>query len=522
MTFGTGLFIRLLESITGGDHVWSHSLLYMSAVTLVAFAVAAVIKQFGINETVKAGIIGVMCLTVPCIMAAEGWGDHSRAKRETGVDFAKNYLDSLEPNAILFTNGDNDTFPLWYVQEVEGYRTDVRVVNLSLLNTDWYIDQMKRQAYESAPVPFKMEEEKYRQGTRDIVLLDEPPTPGSYMPIGEAMAVALDDTNMKDYGDGKAYNYLPSYNLSIPVDSARVAGMLDSTEVKKMVSSINWTISDEKGRPKNYLLKNHFLVLDLLNNNNWERPVYFAVTTGPDSYMGLQEHFRLEGLAYRLVPVKYPKSRNPNVLGGFATEIMYDHVMNDFQWGNMDYIEGDGIYMDENNRRMTDNLRLQLSNLSEALIEERKEDKAFDVLNKLIEVTPEKNVPYDRIMLPIIETYYELASQDTLRTIIAGSSKLTAEEQARAKEVALAMTERLFSIFEDDMQYYLTLEPYYYNQVVSDMSILRQVNERLEQVATFYFPKDSLGSELKTRIERMNELIDLKEKGLIDLGQVEF
>lgn len=522
MTFGTGLFIRLLESITGGDHVWSHSLLYMSGITVGAFAISALLKQVGVNDVVKAGILGVLCLTVPTIMAAEGWDDHSRAKRETGVDFAKNYLDSLEPNSILFTNGDNDTFPLWYVQEVEGYRTDVRVVNLSLLNTDWYIDQMKRQAYDSPPVPFGMEEEKYRQGTRDIILLDEPSSPDSYMPISEAMAVATDDNDMKDYGDGKAYNYLPSYNLSIPVDSAKVVGMLDSTEVSKMVSSIDWTISDERGRPKSYILKNHFLVLDLLKNNNWERPIYFAVTTGPDSYMGLQEHFRLEGLAYRLVPVKYPKARNPNVLGGFATDIMYNNVMNEFQWGNMDYTEGDGIYMDENNRRMTDNLRLQLSNLSEALIEERKEDKAKDILDKLLEVTPEKNVPYDRIMLPIIETYYELSSEDTLRTSIAADSKLTDEERQQAKEVAMELTERLFTIFEDDMQYYLTLDPYYYNQVVDDMGILRQVNERLEQVATFYYPDDSLGSELRTRIEKINDLIDLKEKGLIDLGQVDF
>ncbi|MEO0404326.1 MAG: hypothetical protein AAF193_05605, partial [Bacteroidota bacterium] len=322
-SLGTGAVLFLLEPFVSGENVWSLSILYMTGIVAVMLIIMKLVGSAVKNKMGHAILAVLLALPAPLIMASEGWDDHSRAERETGVDFAKNYLDSLEENAIIFTNGDNDTFPLWYVQEVMGYRTDVRVVNLSLLNTDWYTDQMKRKAYESEPVPFTIPEYQYRQGTRDIVLL-EPSRTGQNIPVDLEMAMetALDDEDVKQYGEGKAYNYLPGITFTMPVDSAAVMAnnVLSEEEAESMVDNITWTITDGNGRPKSYILKNNLLVLDLLRNNDWSRPIYFAVTTGPDSYIGLNQYFRLEGLAYRLVPVKYAENDNPNVLGGFATD----------------------------------------------------------------------------------------------------------------------------------------------------------------------------------------------------------
>lgn len=522
LTVGTGIVLLTVENIVGDDNVWSLSILFMSGIALTALAV---MKLLGQNASIRIAAAALIGLVVPGIMAAEGWNDHSRAKRTTGVDFAKNYLDSLEPNAILFTNGDNDTFPLWYVQEVEGYRTDVRVVNLSLLNTDWYADQMKRAAYDSPPVPFSIPEYQYRQGTRDVVLLNPPANrEDPFMNLDEAMKVATDDNQRRDFGDGKSYAYLPSSALRIPVDSAAVvnAGVVAPEDADKIVDAIEWTITDGSDRPKSYLLKNHFLVLDLLNNNDWSRPIYFAVTTGPDSYIGLNQYFRLEGLAYRFVPVEYPENRNPNVLGGFASDLMYEKIMNDFQWGGMDDVSGVGVYMDENNRRMSDNLRLQFSNLAEQLIEESKNKKALNVLDKIIEITPEKNLPYDRIMLPIVESLYELSSNDTLKTGAAMNSDLSEEDRARAKALGDQVAERLFSIFEDETDYYLSLDPEYYNEVVGEVSLMTQINERVQQVLQFYHPEDPKAKEWEERLKTMSKKIEAKEKGVTILDDVEF
>ena len=519
MSIGAGLVFYTIENISGGDNAFSYCVLYMSAIAVALLAISMLLQTIATSNFVRAAAPAVLCLIVPLVMAADGWDDHSRAKRETGVDFAKNYLDSLEPNAIIFTNGDNDTFPLWYVQEVEGYRTDVRIVNLSLLNTDWYVDQMKRKAYESDPVQIYMEEEKYRQGTRDIVLLEDPANPSNpYVDVESAMRISLDDSKMVDYGEGRGYNYLPSHSFRMEVDSAAVmnAGVVGPDEADRIVDAIEWTIADQRGRPKPYILKNHYMVMELIRNNDWTRPIYFAVTTGPDSYVGLQDYFRLEGLAYRLVPIKYPKSQNPNVLGGFAADKMYDLVMNEFQWGNMD--DTTGIYMDENNRRMTTNLRLQLTNLAEELMIRSEDDRALNVLNKLLTVTPEKNVEYDRVLLPVAEALINLSGEpDSLR-----QSNLSAEERAQAKELATGLSDRLFTVFESEIEYFLSLDGRYFDQVTEDLSILYQVNARILSEMEREHPDDPLSIELSERLGEIEKAIDRKEQELKDLGTVSF
>ncbi|MFM9005786.1 MAG: hypothetical protein ACKOSR_09840, partial [Flavobacteriales bacterium] len=346
----------------------------------------------------KAAVAIILCLPSTYLLASENWDDHSRAGRKTGIAMAINYLQSLQPNAILFTNGDNDTFPLWYAQEVEGIRTDVRIMNLSLLNTDWYIDQMKRKAYLSDPVPVKMPESKYRQGTRDVLFVDPKNETKGYMPLSEAMAVAMDDTKRIDNGKNKI-PYLPSYKLSLNVDSADAEKFRQYlNDGDSLVTRLEWSL----GENKNYITKANLAVLDLMNNMDWNRPVYFAVTTGGDAYMGLERYFQLEGLAYRLTPILHAKNPNPNIDGGVASDIMYENMMSKFEWGNMDK---QPIYMDENNRRMTTNLRLQFGHLAEQLIAENNLDSARQVLHRCLDVMPENNVPYEQpqIMWTLIE-----------------------------------------------------------------------------------------------------------------------
>ena len=505
------------ESISGGGHALSYSVAFLSAVGGAMLVLSWAMNQGGINETLRAQALVFLALIVPGLMANEGWDDHSRANRTTGVDFAKNYMDSLAPNAILFTNGDNDTFPLWYVQEVEGYRTDVRICNLSLLNTDWYIDQMKRRAYKSAPLPITMDEEKYRQGTRDIVVLDSPKDPNKpYMDLKKGMKYALNDDQTRDYGAGKSYSILPSNSFRIEADSADLVrhGVLNEEEMKSRVEYIEWTLTDERGNPKGYILKNQFAVLDLLANNQWERPVYFAVTTGPDSYMGLEEYFRLEGLAYRLVPIRYPKNSNPNMFGGVSTDIMYENVMNKWHWGGMDNLE-DGIYMDENNRRMVTNFRLQMANLGDQLLQDGDANRSLDIFEKIMTAMPEENVPLGRVLLSVQNGLLELSATVSGPGIVLYD--LSEERRARAKELGAHLTRRLFDIHAEELQYFHSLDKVQFDAVRRDRQVAEQIAGLMAQTANIFLPNDSLASELNRDLKELEDMIQASERAFFKM-----
>jgi hypothetical protein len=406
---------------------------YAYAASFYAFAIWIGFGVLAIYEAIARGrnvapmgiIATIVALSVPCIMASEGWDDHTRAKRTMARDFAVNYLNSCAKNAILFTNGDNDTFPLWYAQEVEGVRTDVRVVNLSLLQTDWYINQMRRKAYDSDPVPFTLAPEKYVQGTRDVVYFDDKNI--GYVDIKELMKfVASDDPKNKfrPQGREKPIDILPSKKMKISVDSALVVnnGTVPKDMANRVVKSINWEVR------KNYILKNDLMILDLLAANDWKRPVYFAVTTGADSYLNLDKYLQLEGLAYRLVPIESTPQEMASGGPRIAEDIMFENMMK-FQNGGANQ---PGVYLDENCFRMLSNERIQVGQLASALADKGKKDKALKILDKAMSDMPEAIVPYDATMYSICLAYYQ-----------AGNVK-------KGSEIA----NRLFDIFERDLNIY--------------------------------------------------------------------
>lgn len=370
------------------------------------------------NRTVVAVVAVLLCMVVPLQMVSQTWDDHDRSGRYVARDFGMNYLSSVEPNAILFTNGDNDTFPLWYAQEVEGYRTDVRVCNLSYLQTDWYIDQMKRPAYESAPLPISATPTIYAYDKRAYNYVI--PRVEDSLTVREALNFLYSDEawtkELPSYG---MINHLPTNKLYIPVDPAVAhdsAGVPDKY-IDKIVDKIVPNFAGKTG-----FTMSEIASLDLINTNieqGWKRPVYFAVTVSNSLYLGLDDYFVRTGMAYHLVPVK-------NEGMGVDTERMYDNMMTKFKWGGLDKATPEHpLYLDENVRRMCQTIRLMFSELVNSLIEEGENEKALAALDLVMEKIPGWQVRHDLASMQMAESYLKLGANDKglvlLRDIVGNS-----------------------------------------------------------------------------------------------------
>ncbi|MDD4991783.1 MAG: DUF2723 domain-containing protein [Paludibacter sp.] len=354
----------------------------------IGLGVLAIIKFLDkyIPKTVAAVVVSIACLFVPALMAQQNWDDHDRSQRYTCRDFGENYLASCKPNAIIFTMGDNDTFPLWYNQEVEGKRTDVRVCNLSYLQTDWYIEQMKRGAHESAPLPISWDLNDYL-GTKNEVVEVDSLTPA--LDVKTAFDFVRSNDPQTKF-DNQAY--IPTNHLVLPVDAQQVikTGTLPISRAAEILPQINFDI-------KRQISKSDLMIIELLKENNWKRPVYFSITIGGE-YLGLTDHFERTGLAYQILPVGV-KGAGPTV----NIDEMYDNMMHKFKYGG---IENPKVYLDENIRNMCRIHRFGFVQLIGALLNKgdtARAKKALDYCNKVI---PGTTVRYDGMSTYLAQFYY--------------------------------------------------------------------------------------------------------------------
>ncbi len=372
-----------------------------------------------------AAIVAVaLGLVVPVQMVSQTWDDHDRSHRFAARDYAINYLESLEPNAIVFCNGDNDTFPLWYVQEVEGVRPDVRIINLSYLNSDWYADQMRQQAYDSAPVAFTATPKDYAYGRTDVTILGRETAPADLL---SSLKIVYEGGGRDETG----YPTMPSAIVSIPVDKKAVVerGLVAPSDTAEIVDNILINLRNTNTyRAKGYLSLGEILMLDIVATNaanGWERPIYWVTTVGGDYHVGLSPYMRSTGMAHQLVPT---------IQEGLPARAdrAYDVVTKKYRWGGADAKEGKVPYFDETARRMLLTTRSSMLDVASELIYKGDTDsdtvaskenyrKAQEVADLIVGNLPETTVPFDlSIASTLGQVYCELGSDKRL-----GDGKLT-------------------------------------------------------------------------------------------------
>ena len=380
-------------------------------------ALADSIKKY-LSLRVAAPLTVVICLlAVPVLMGSQNWDDHNRANRYTAQSTAKAYLDSIEDDkdAMIFTIGDNDTFALWYAQEIEGYRTDVRSINTQLLATDWYIDQLKRKTYTSSPIPSQLTHKQYAYGTRDYIkyeaLIDS-----VRWELGDFMDwVASEnprtrykhllqqyevDLNMVPEGTQNLV-YYPTNKIRVPVNKENVlkSGVVKPEDADLIVDYIDIDL------PTSGLYKNRVMMLDILHNNDWERPIYFTGGSyDNDEYIWMKEYLQLEGLVYKLVPIKTPENpENSYQMGRIDSESMYN-IVKKWGWGNAN---SPNIYHDPETRKNSISFRSNLARLAEQLVAEKQPEKAIEILDLAMEQMPFEYFGYYSLLTPIAATYYQ-------------------------------------------------------------------------------------------------------------------
>jgi len=451
------------------------------------------------ENLVLASLISLVCLVVPIQMASQTWDDHDRSDRYCCRDFGQNYLMTLQEkgNPIIFTNGDNDTFPLWYNQDTEGVRTDARVCNLSYLQTDWYIDQMVRPAYDSPSLPITWNRLEYCAGTNEYVQVD----PSLKEQVIQLYRESPEEAK-KQFGDDpfelknvlkywvrskvKDFHVIPTDSVYVTIDkeAVRRSGMMMASDSipDKMVISL-------KG--KSALYKGDLMMLELVANANWERPVYVATTVGQENYMNLGEHFVQEGLANRITPFRthYTDERGNLVpiegVSDFDTEKVYDNVMNKYKYGN---VSQKGIYLDETVTRMCYTHRRLLSTLAMSLIEEDKIDKAKKVLDKCEKELPAYNVSHD----------YASGSLD-----LARAYNLTGQNQ-KAQE----LVDQLWKKSQQYLMWYCSLDNYRFDGAQRECMINIYVMNQLVDIQNAIDEKK--GAEKDQQLEALIQLYHSK------------
>jgi MFS family permease len=386
------------------DYIYPGSFYAFSIwIGLGVISLYAVFANFISNRKTAIAAVFLVSLSVPIIMLQQNWDDHNRSDRYFSVDSAKNFLASCAYNAILFTGGDNDTFPLWYSQDVEGFRTDTRVVVLSYFNTDWYIEQMTRQMYESEPFPFSLSEKDYRQGSpNDFVYYVENPNVKGAIDLEQYISlIKQNHPALRVSASVSFYNTVPSRILSLKVDKEAVLKMgiipkgMEDLIVDRMQIEV-------KGQG---LEKKDLMILDLIATNKWERPIYLNNTSKASIKIDLSPYLIQEGNAYRLLPIE-----NPNPGADFVnTEIMYDNLMNKFFYRELD---NPNTYYNEDYRSFVLNHRSSFNTLAEALVNEGNEQRAREVIFKSLELMPDAAIPYDFSFATTVDLLFQIGEEE--------------------------------------------------------------------------------------------------------------
>ena len=454
------------------------------------FAIFEKLSSYTKTNLLAPIVSGVCLIAVPGILISQNWDDHDRSKRETAHAMAIQYLESCDPNAILFTIGDNDTFPLWYAQEIEGIRRDVRVVCTSLLNVDWYIDQMKRKAYESDPIPSALTHDQFKWGTRDYIIKEV--VTNDTLSIDQFLGFITSDdprTKYKHVLEQQGYdtsgqrrqdlnaNYLPTEHVRIPVDKASVLknGIVKAKDSTLIVPYIDIKI---KGAA---LYKNRLLMLDIIANNNWERPIYFTGGAfGDEDYIWMKDYLQLDGLVYKLVPIKTPVAKdNPFDMGRIDSDKMYEMVTN-WDWGN----NGDpSMYHDVETRKNSLTYRGNLARLIEVLIQEGELEKAEEIADLAMAKMPVDLFGFYTLLEPYIGAYYELEATEKARKLYIDVSRK----------------------YQENLAYYSTLSDY--NQSKQIQTIYNDIERyrSLVDVTAFYETE----AFIKTEMGKFNSYLRL-------------
>lgn len=415
----------------------------------------------------------ISLILVPGILISQNLDDHNRSGRYMTRDYAKNYLESCAPNAILFTYGDNDTFPLWYVQEVEGFRRDVKVINIGYLGMDWYITQHRMASYDALPIPFSFEKEQYYTGRMDVVPFQE--MIESSVELSSAMEfLGSDDERTKvKTASGEIMDYLPAKKFHIIVDREKVleTGTVQPKDSDLVVDKIELNILG------NYITKSEMAVLNIIAANNWDRPIYIDHSLLHLNSIPFKEYLQFEGLAYRFVPVK--TINTGEVYGHINTDILYENVMNKFVWGN---VNDPDIFLDEYNKKSINILqtRYMFSRLAEALNREGKNDKAVEVLDMLFEIFPNERIPLTFDSLPASEQYF-IAGANEKGVAIA---KILANNSFAMLEYYLSLPANMAAVIQNDQNREIAMlqNIQYLTRQYKQEELFNEVNGRLKTI----------------------------------------
>lgn len=403
------------------------------------YAIYEILAEKVKSKLVGPIVIGACLLAAPILMASQNWDDHNRANKYTAIAMAKNYLESCDKNAILYTIGDNDTFPLWYAQEIEGVRTDIKIVNTQLFMTDWYIDQMKLKTYKSDGLPISFKHSEYVGDKLDYVA--HIPKTDARWNIKDFIDFIKNPKSTVEMSNGQTIHFYPTNKIRIPIDKNNIIKN-KVINPKYYDSIVPYIDLDIKGSA---MYKNRLMALDVLANNDWKRPIYFTGGSfGDDDYLWMKDYLQLDGLVYKLVPIKTPIDKeNPYDMGVIDSEKMNDIVLK-WSWGNGDLTT---IYHDPETRKNSISYRTNMARLMEQLINEGKTGKAKKIIDLALTKMPMDYYGYYTMAEPFASGYYKLG------------------EKTKARE----LLERLMTKYKQNLTYYSNIQPSIQNGIASDI-----------------------------------------------------